>query len=81
MITLALLVFAGAFVLDFVWARYNIATAEHRVLASGVFAALIYLCNNSIVIGIVSEPWLLAPAAFGAFLGTIASIWLKKRGW
>lgn len=79
--TLYFLVFAGAFVLDFVWARYNIATAQQRVLASGVFAALIYLCNNSIVIGIVSNPWLLMPAAAGAFFGTVASVWLHKRGW
>ena len=79
--TLAILVFAGAFVLDFVWARYNIATAGMQVWASGIFAALIYLFNNSIVIGIVSDPWLLVPATAGAFAGTVASVWLKKRGW
>lgn len=79
--TLYFLVFAGAFVLDFVWARYNIATAQMRVWASGMFAGLIYLFNNSIVIGIVADNWLLLPAAAGAVTGTIASVWLHKRGW
>ena len=76
-----LLVFLGAFVLDFVWARYTIALSALRMWASGVFAALIYLANNTIVIGIVADHWLLLPAAVGALGGTVASIWFKKRGW
>jgi hypothetical protein len=64
-----------------VWARYNIATANLHVWQSGLFAGVIYLFNNSIVIGIVNQPWLLAPAAVGAFAGTVASVKLKKRGW
>ena len=75
------LVFIGAFVLDFVWARYNISTAQHRVWSSGFYAGLIYLFNNSIVIGLVVNHWLLVPATLGAVTGTIASVWLKKKGW
>jgi hypothetical protein len=78
--TLYALVFAGAFILDFVWARYNLAISQQRVIASGVFAMLIYVGNNSIVIGIVNDPWLLVPSAAGAFLGTILSVWMHKRG-
>ena len=79
--TLYALAFIGAFVLDFVWARYNIATAQQRVLASGVYAGLIYICNLSIVVGVVNDYWMIAPAAAGAFFGTVASVWLHKRGW
>ena len=75
------LVFIGAFILDFVWARYNIATANMHVWQSGMFAGLIYLFNNGIVIGVVSNHWLLAPATLGAIAGTVASVELKKRGW
>lgn len=77
----AILVFVGAFILDAVWARYNIATANMHVWQSGMFAGLIYLFNNGIVIGVVSNHWLLAPATIGAVAGTVASIELKKRGW
>lgn len=77
----AALVFIGAFILDFVWARYNIATAHMHVWQSGIFAGLIYLFNSSIVIGIVAHNWLLLPAAIGAVAGTVASVRLKKGAW
>jgi hypothetical protein len=76
-----ILVFVGAFILDAVWARYNIATAQLRVGASGLYAGLIYILNGGIVIGFVMNWRLLIPATIGAMLGTILSVWLHKRGW
>ena len=75
------LAFLAAFGLDFVWARYNMATADKRTLAAGVYAIAIYVMNSGLVIFYVVDHWLLVPAVAGAFFGTVASIEMRKRGW
>lgn len=77
----AFFVFAAVAFLDFVWARYNMACAEKRIIASGNYAFLIYIASASVVVQYVHELWLIGPAASGAFCGTVASIWMKKKGY
>lgn len=78
--TMSAAVFAGVFLLDFVWARYNIATAEKRVLLSATYAAAVYLLSGAATILFVTDPWMLAPGAAGGAVGTAASVWSLKRG-
>ena len=73
--------FIAAFALDAVWARYNMATADKRTLAAGVYSVAIYIMNSGLVIFYVVDHWLLVPAVAGAFFGTVASIEMRKRGW
>lgn len=70
----ALGVFALLFVLDFVWAAYTRATVDRRPVAASHLALLIYLLGGLATLGWMNDPWLLAPACAGAWLGTYASV-------
>lgn len=65
-----LIVFGAMFVLDFVWAFYTKAIQKHRALASANWAVMILIFNGIAQIGYIGDPWLLLPAAAGAFGGT-----------
>jgi hypothetical protein len=74
-----LLVFAALFLLDFVYARYNLATAERRVWASAHYAAIIILLGGFGVVSYSQDHVLLIPAACGAWCGTFSSVWWSAR--
>lgn len=75
----SLIVFTGVFALDFAWAKYNIATAEKRILKSSIYSVAIYLLSAVVIMQYVENHWLLIPASAGAFLGTGYSVWHEKR--
>ena len=70
----ALFVFIAVFALDFVWARYTLAMTGKRRWAAGSYGALIIVLAGVAQIGYTSDPWLLVPAALGAFAGTAAAV-------
>lgn len=76
----AVIVFVAVAALDWVWARYNIATAQHRVLASGLLSVAIYLLSGIAITQYVGDWRLLLPASLGAMLGTCGSVWTSKGG-
>ena len=65
-----LLAFFGMVALDFVWARYTITLIKKHHAVSGTYAAIIMLLNGVVVVTYVSNPWMILPAAAGAFVGT-----------
>lgn len=75
----ALLAFLAMFVMDFVWAKYTTAIAEKRAMPAASWAILITLLSGYVITSYVNDPWMLAPAAAGAFAGTYAAVIWEKR--
>lgn len=75
----AIVAFASMTLLDFIWAHYTIFLLEKRHILAGLAAGGIMLCNAIVVVGYVSNHWLILPTAAGAFTGTfLASKWRKS---
>lgn len=70
----ALLVFLAYIALDYVFARYIKATAEKRPMPAGIWSAAILAFTGFVTVSYVSNPWMLIPAALGAFVGTYLSV-------
>jgi hypothetical protein len=64
------LAFLGMVALDFVWARYTINLIKKNPAKSGGYAATIMLLNGIVTLTYVHDPWMILPAAAGAFVGT-----------
>lgn len=74
----ALLAFGAVFALDFVWAKYTYAMTARRPIAAGIYAALIFGLGGIAVLTYAANPWMLVPAALGAFFGTWAAVRVDK---
>lgn len=70
----ALAVFACMFLLDFVWGKWTFALTDKRAVLSGVYASILIVLSGGAAIGYVDDPWMLIPAALGAFAGTYAAV-------
>ncbi len=68
------LVFTALFVLDYIWARYTVAVGDQLAVRAAVYATAIMALNGYAAIGYTQNPWLLIPAAAGAFIGTYFAI-------
>lgn len=79
MIWKSLLAFFGMVALDFVWARYVISLTKKHAVVGSTYAAAIMLLNGVVTLTYVSDPWMILPAAAGAFIGTF--IGGKLDGW
>lgn len=71
-------VFLSVFLLDFVWAKYTYAMTEKRALGAGTYSAAIIVLSGTAAVGYVHNPWMLIPAALGAFVGTFVAVKVKK---
>ena len=65
----AVLIFLAYVVLDIVWARYTIDLGTKHPLAM-LWAPIIPVLGGYVVIEYVENPWMLAPVALGAIVGT-----------
>jgi hypothetical protein len=77
MIWQTLLTFCGMTALDFVWARYTLTTAEKQPWWAGGYASVLIILSGVVTLTYVNDPWMLIPAAGGAFAGTFLSIKLS----
>lgn len=66
--------FLAVFVLDIVWARYTLATTHDRPVVAGRNAVCIIILSGIANISFVHDPWMLIPAAAGAFFGTVVGM-------
>lgn len=73
------LVFLAMTALDFVWAFYTRAVARGHALKGALYASGIICLTGTAQIGYTHNPFLLIPAALGAFLGTYAALRLTKH--
>jgi hypothetical protein len=70
----ALAVFVAMTVLDFVWARYNMATTSNKAMLSALYSVTIVLLGAFSVISYTDNHVMLLPAAAGAFCGTYLAV-------
>jgi hypothetical protein len=75
----ALLVFAAMFSLDLIWARYTYALTKRQPLGSSISAVGIVFANSVVTLGYVSDPWMILPAALGAFTGTWVAVRFERQ--
>lgn len=73
-----LIVFVAMTVVDFLYGRYTIATAERKAAPASAWASGIIIANAVVVIEYVGNHWLIPVAAAGSALGTYLSIKTKK---
>jgi hypothetical protein len=67
-------VFLAMFCTDIAWGRYVQKVRDKRGLAAAAWAVLLFLSGAYAVVSYVSDPWLLIPAAAGAFCGTLVAV-------
>lgn len=70
----AALAFLALFVLDLVWVGYTRAMIGKDPIRAGVWAAGLLVVNAVATLMYVGNPWLIAPAALGAFCGTAVAV-------
>lgn len=69
-----ILVFLGMTALDICYTQYVKDTADRKAFSASNWAAVLILVSGFVTTSYVADPWLLIPAAFGAFAGTWISI-------
>ena len=70
----AFVIFLLDALIDWVWAKYNIACAERKPIAAGVFAVAIILMSSFSLLMFVHNQWLIVPGAAGACIGTYIAV-------
>lgn len=71
--------FANMACLDIAWVGYNRATAQGRMLPSGLWAMVLAALSGVNAIAAVENPLYLTATAAGAFVGTVAGLLLARR--
>lgn len=66
----AFIIFLVNAMLDIVWARYTITIGQRRAIASANWAVAIILIGGVSILIYTHDPFLLFPAAAGAWVGT-----------
>ena len=66
-------------VADICWAMYFIEIDKRRVWAAGVWSAIIIIASAFITTSYVENKSLVPAAAIGAFIGTAATVYYKKK--
>lgn len=72
-------VMAAMAVTDVCWAVYFIKLDERRVLATGIWAVLLFLCGATVTANYVGDHSLIAAACIGSFIGTVGTVYHKKK--
>ena len=75
----AILVFFAVTLVDIFWASYIKSIAADHMWRSGLFSAAIIVTGGFTAIEYVQNHWMLLPAALGAFVGTVITVWYHKK--
>lgn len=73
-------VFFAAIACDITWARYTLTVSAHKAFEASLWSVLIMLSGAVNIVAIAGDPWFIAPAAMGAFVGTYYTIKHARRG-
>lgn len=65
--------------LDIIWAKCVWALNEGTPAKAAAWASAFYVISTLAVLDVVKQPWLILPAAAGAFAGTYLMVWHKRR--
>lgn len=71
--------FVALFITDLCWAVYIEQVKRGNALNSALWSVFLFLTGASAVISYTTDPWLLIPAAAGAFAGTFAGVVKNRR--
>ena len=74
-----ILVMLAMIVADVCWAMYFIEIDKRRVYAAGAWASIIIIASAFITTSYVEDKSMVPAAALGAFIGTAATVYYKKR--
>ena len=74
-----ILVMLAMIVADICWAMYFIEIDKRRVYAAGVWSAVIIVASAFITTSYVEDKSMVPAAAIGAFIGTAATVYYKKK--
>lgn len=72
-------VFILMFVLDVIWVRCVWSVHEGSAWVAAAWSTAFYIVSTLVVLDVVKQPWLILPAAAGAYVGTFATIWWRRR--
>ena len=64
---------------DICWTVYFLKVEERKVIASGIWSALIIVGSAFTTTSYVADKSLIPAAVIGAFIGTAGTVWYKKR--
>lgn len=73
------LVALAMIIVDVCWTYYFIKVEERKVVASGIWSALIIVGSAFTTTNYVEDRSLIPAAVLGAFIGTAVTVWYKKR--
>lgn len=79
MVVKAVIVFLVTAALDATWAFFIRKTSQGRAFSAASFGALSYVLGAIATVMYVKQPWLIAIAALGGFLGTYVTVWWDHR--
>jgi len=74
-----ILVMLAMIVADICWAMYFIEIDKRRVYAAGIWSAVIIIASAFITTSYVEDKSMVPAAAIGAFIGTAATVYYKKK--
>jgi peptidoglycan biosynthesis protein MviN/MurJ (putative lipid II flippase) len=74
-----ILVMLAMIVADICWAMYFIEIDKRRVYAAGIWSAVIIVASAFITTSYVEDKSMVPAAAIGAFIGTAATVYYKKK--
>jgi NADH:ubiquinone oxidoreductase subunit 3 (subunit A) len=74
-----ILVMLAMIVADICWTMYFIEVDRRKVWASGMWSAVIIIASAFITTSYVHDKSLVPAAALGAFIGTAATVYYKKK--
>ena len=74
-----ILVMLDMIVADVCWAMYFIEIDKRRVYAAGIWSAVIIIASAFITTSYVEDKSMVPAAALGAFIGTTATVYYKKK--
>jgi hypothetical protein len=75
--SLAVLLFAVAVLVDFLWVFYTLAITKHQAFRAASFGVMIYASSAFGTFTFVHRPLYMVPLLVGSFIGTFLSIRLK----
>jgi hypothetical protein len=67
-------VFFGAFVSDYVWAKYMLGVANGPATVAANWASVVIILGAYLVVSYVQDKRLIIPAAIGAWIGTYLAV-------
>jgi len=74
-----ILTFISLFFIDIFYTYYLKSVADGKALVSACWSVVVTIIGAFVVINYTTNHYVLIPAALGAFCGTFAGIYIKKR--